>query len=301
MIESEGKLWVEIYLTSVFLAGLVCIAIVTYRILSRKRFGLPGKVQPWNINWIDFGILISFLLLSTTVFLGTFDFLYRSTGPQPGVEWDLRRIIVTGFALQLGTATALLLYRLSQPALFSKQSARTPAPWAHSLGRALFAFVLTFPVVGLVSFLWLNFLYLLEGFGIAVDTTPQTVVQSFLTVQSPTFLILLAILAVIGAPLVEEIAFRGFFYRFFKARMGTHLAILLNALCFAAFHLELISFLPLFILGVALCLSYEAYGDIRVPIFFHAVFNLNSIIFLTNQADAAPALSLAPSLILINF
>ena len=301
MIELEGKLWVEIYLTSVFLAGLVCIAIVAYGIVSRKRFVLPGKVQPWNINWIDLGILCCFIVLSVLVFLETFDFLYRSVGPKTGKEWDLWRIIATGFALQLGIAIALVLYRLAQPALFPKQGERTPSPLPHSLGRALFAFVLTFPVVGLVSFLWLNCLNLLQGLGIAVDTQPQTIVQSFLAVRSPTSLALLTLLAVIGAPIVEEIVFRGMIYRFLKSRMRKHLAILLNALCFAAFHPELVSFLPLFVLGVALCLSYEVYGDIRVPIFFHAVFNLNSIILLTNQADAIPALSLAPSLILINF
>lgn len=297
----DGKLWVEIYLTSIFLAGLVSIAIVSIRIISHKRFLLPGKVQPWNINWIDFGILCSFLLLSVFVFLEIFDFLYCSIRPQSGKEWDLGRIITTGFALQLGIAIALLLYRVTQPALFANQGEHIRAPLPHSFGRAFFAFVLTFPVVGLVSFLWLNLLNLLQGFGMAVDTQPQTIVQSFLEIRTPTSLVLLTLLAVIGAPIVEEIVFRGIIYRFLKSRMRKHLAILLNALFFATFHSELVSLLPLFVLGVALCLSYEAYGDIRVPIFFHAVFNLNSIIFLTNQDTAIPTSTLASNLILFNF
>ena len=169
-----------------------------------------------------------------------------------------------------------------------------------SFWRALFAFILTFPVVGLASFLWLNLLNLLQGFGMAVDTQPQTIVQSFLAIRTPISLVFLTLLAVIGAPIVEEIVFRGIIYRFLKSRMRKHLAILLNALCFAIFHPELVSLLPLFVLGVALCLSYEAYGDIRVPIFLHAVFNLNSIIFLTNQDTAIPTSTLASNLILFN-
>ena len=56
-------------------------------------------------------------------------------------------------------------------------------------------------------------------------------------------------------------------------------------LLFAMMHFNALSFLPLFLLGMLLCRSYERTGNILVPIGFHALFNANNIGLLILQGS----------------
>jgi len=75
--------------------------------------------------------------------------------------------------------------------------------------------------------------------------------------------IIIIVLAVAVAPLVEEFIFRFFFYGVIKRYLGRSRSFLfLNALLFAAVHVHLPSFGPLFILGSCFTLAYEWSGSI---------------------------------------
>jgi len=75
------------------------------------------------------------------------------------------------------------------------------------------------------------------------------------------------------APLAEEILFRGILYPWLKHVSSPRLALWVSALCFAAVHMNLVTFLPLLVLALALTVLYERTGNLLAPITAHALFN----------------------------
>ncbi|HLS90794.1 MAG TPA: CPBP family intramembrane glutamic endopeptidase [Limnochordia bacterium] len=83
---------------------------------------------------------------------------------------------------------------------------------------------------------------------------------------------LMVFLAVGIAPFVEELFFRGYAYPVLKRHLGRH-AAWVSALLFAAVHLYVINFLPIFLIGLLLARLYERTGALAVPILAHATAN----------------------------
>jgi len=91
---------------------------------------------------------------------------------------------------------------------------------------------------------------------------------------------LLGVQAVVAAPIVEELIFRGLLQSAIaRARLGRWAAVVLAAGAFAAMHTSVpIYALPgLFVLGVALGIAFERTGRIGVPIAMHAAFNAGNM------------------------
>ena len=89
--------------------------------------------------------------------------------------------------------------------------------------------------------------------------------------------LLLAFMAVIVAPVVEEMVFRGLLYRIFRGYFGKISAMFFTSVLFAAIHGNLPMFLPLTLLACALAAGVEATGSLMVSIAMHATFNGLSI------------------------
>lgn len=78
--------------------------------------------------------------------------------------------------------------------------------------------------------------------------------------------------AVVVAPIVEEVLFRGLLHNALRVRVG-RAAILVSSGLFAVTHLYIINFLPVFALGVLLAWLYERRGSLWAPIVAHAFAN----------------------------
>lgn len=154
----------------------------------------------------------------------------------------------------------------SEPLLISPPR---PLP-AVSTGVATFLAAL--PVVYLVSAAWQS---LLDACGYPV--AHQNIVEVFLGFTTPLTQILFTIVAVVLVPFNEEMIFRGGLFRGLLAAVPRRWAIGISSLVFAAAHLDVTSFLPLTMLGVAFALAYERTGNIRTVIIAHALFNLNTL------------------------
>ncbi|MGI8431528.1 MAG: CPBP family intramembrane glutamic endopeptidase [Chthoniobacterales bacterium] len=113
----------------------------------------------------------------------------------------------------------------------------------------------------------------------------QQIIEMFTGSETIQQRILIIVLAIVIAPLTEEFIFRFFLYGVLKRYFGRGAGLTLNALLFAAVHVHLPSFGPLFLLGSCLTLAYEWSGSILVPMTMHALFN-----FLTLSALAFPNL-----------
>ncbi len=100
----------------------------------------------------------------------------------------------------------------------------------------------------------------------------------FRDVDGNTLLLVLGALTVcVGAPLVEELFFRGFFYRSLRSRMGVLPAALIVGAVFGAIHWEnprTAVVLPVLgVLGAVFCLVYERTGTLFSTIGLHAINN----------------------------
>ena len=80
--------------------------------------------------------------------------------------------------------------------------------------------------------------------------------------------------AVVIAPVVEEIFFRGIVHDRLSKVMALPFAVVLSSIGFALLHGELLSIIVAFACGVVLALLYSKFNSIMVPIAFHIGFNL---------------------------
>lgn len=158
------------------------------------------------------------------------------------------------------------IYREMDPAeMFGLRSLSLPA----ALGISVVSFfavwlVIVFSIHGLKTY----------AFGGAwPDESSQAAVETFRKAGSPLYKILLGVVAVILAPLMEEIIFRGFLYGVVKRFTDRWFAMFFTALFFAAVHQHVGSLFPLFLLAMGLAIAYEVTGCLFVPIFMHAIFN----------------------------
>jgi membrane protease YdiL (CAAX protease family) len=95
---------------------------------------------------------------------------------------------------------------------------------------------------------------------------------------------LVAVSAVILAPVAEELAFRGVLLAALRERVTDRWSVILSASAFAAFHLldpnAVLAAPPLFVLGLVMARQVVRSGRIAAAIFTHMGFNLVSVIAL---------------------
>jgi membrane protease YdiL (CAAX protease family) len=86
--------------------------------------------------------------------------------------------------------------------------------------------------------------------------------------------VILAIVAVLVAPVVEELLFRGLFQTTIRSYIDRPwLAIVLTSIVFASIHPDRSHRPSLFVLALGLGYAYEKSGSLLRPIFMHAMFN----------------------------
>lgn len=104
--------------------------------------------------------------------------------------------------------------------------------------------------------------------------------QPFLQSPAAPFMLLLI---VVGAPLSEELLFRGFlFSALARSRIGLIGASLVSTALWTLPHAgySLQGMLTVFIVGLALCAILVRTGSLRVTIFCHAVYNAGVVVFM---------------------
>ncbi len=156
-----------------------------------------------------------------------------------------------------------------------------PAPSAPrvtlpvALREGASAFLTVLPIVSLTGLLWQKFLDVL-----GVDAQPQDLVILFARTGDVASLAVMIGLAVLVAPVTEELVFRVGIFRWLRTRTLRGVALFLPAAAFAALHGNLAVLLPLVVLAICLSLAYERVGHPLVPIVAHALFNLNTLALL---------------------
>ena len=91
--------------------------------------------------------------------------------------------------------------------------------------------------------------------------------------------------AIIMAPLVEEILFRGIIYPAGKQLGFPRLSLLVSSLVFAAIHASLMTLLPLTVLAMIFALLFDKTSNLLAPIAAHSVFNATNFFLFIYRED----------------
>jgi membrane protease YdiL (CAAX protease family) len=106
-----------------------------------------------------------------------------------------------------------------------------------------------------------------------VEPEAQQAVQAVREAVGLTDVVLMGLMAVVVAPLAEEVLFRGLLYPALRPRWGGSFACLATSLMFGAIHFNAMSFVPLTLFAVVLVMLYEGTGTLLAPMTAHALFN----------------------------
>ena len=124
---------------------------------------------------------------------------------------------------------------------------------------------------------WMVFAAALVCFGvyylIARRPPPAMPVARILPQLSAGQQLALGALAVLVAPVCEELLFRGVIFGSLRARLGFWPAAAASGALFGAIHLSPVHVLPLAVLGVALAWVYERTGSLWTSVGLHAIQN----------------------------
>ena len=150
---------------------------------------------------------------------------------------------------------------------------------AKTLGMAVLwligaYFLLAFATMGLESVL-----KQLTG----VDLKPQGLVESAAGITDPVAKLLMFVTLCIGAPVMEELIFRGLLFNVASRWFGPVYASVSTSLLFGVIHNNLLSFIPLTLLGLCFAEAYRRTRSLAVPMLMHAMFNCISFLVLTND------------------
>ena len=139
-------------------------------------------------------------------------------------------------------------------------------------------------IVGLLASHGLSILISLINSGGALGTYTE-VEQVIYSSDMP----LVILRAVILAPLCEELIFRGLTFKRIREDANFWVSAVISSAIFALYHMNVPQGIFAFLYGMLLCLLYDMFGNLWVPIIVHAAGNLLSIV-LTYTHAGYPAL-----------
>ncbi len=258
---------------SMVLIGLFAGAILLYRFVSGK-ITLTNS-QEWlnTIPWTLKNAIPIFLIIITTqtIFILSIRLLRNFHLLPTSKEMIALLTSLHGIVFHIFAICLVYIFcrkRLWQLSVAFGLSLRN---FLINFGRALLVYTISLPCVIGLSII-INFIMLLQGKEMGL----QEVIFVFSTPASFLNLIFLVLLAVVFAPIAEEMLFRGILLPILAKKIGVAASVIITSAIFSAIHMHLPSFLPLFALSLALAISYLYWRNLLIPIFIHAIFNLIS-------------------------
>ncbi|MGR0158787.1 lysostaphin resistance A-like protein [Paenarthrobacter nitroguajacolicus] len=130
------------------------------------------------------------------------------------------------------------------------------------------------------------FLGLLSLFGVdgAAANSSNDALSRVAALPAPLIGLAVLIVAVL-TPLWEEVLFRGAFLSGLTRRLRPFAAVAISAAIFAAVHLVLLTFVYLFMLGVALALLKRFHQNLWAPVLLHSVNNALVLLIILSAAQ----------------
>jgi CAAX protease family protein len=125
--------------------------------------------------------------------------------------------------------------------------------------------------------------WVLEVFGLNTDALSNPARSITDRAGSDAEVVLLVLMVVVGAPIIEELFFRGLLMRAIQARWNDGLALVASALFFALVHFQPLQIPGLFVFGLILGTCAQRTGRLGMSIFAHSAFNATAVVMLLNS------------------
>ena len=254
------------------LIGLICNFYLILNVFTGDRS--PGgfrfqfsKVPPWNVDYLELAkmfALVVLILLSGSLLAAVMG------GHGSGDESKVTEIVLwVEILLRVGLFVWLLQWVRRKGTTWRRMiRVADIQTLIRTLGKGIFGF---FSVLPPLMFVMILYSVAAETFN--WEQSSQPIIEWFVNANSPYYRVLLASLAVVIAPIFEEVLFRGIGYPILKHYLGMRRAILVVSIFFALIHFHVGSMLPLFVLAIAFNLAYEHTGSLLTPILMHSMFN----------------------------
>lgn len=234
------------------------------------RFPAAGRRPGWGLGEVVLGFLVAVAVSGIVAGL-----VLAATGDD-----DLDDVPMTLYALVQASqwvglvGVPVLASRIKGDGIVRDFGARMEArdvPTGLLIGVAL-----QLVMVPLVSWPWVELL--------GRDTEEIERRARDLTDRASGFgLLMLALVVVVGAPLAEELFFRGLALRSLTRLVGPTAALVLSSALFAATHLDLLSFPALFVFGVVMVLLVWRTDRLGLAWWAHIGFNATTITVLVAE------------------
>lgn len=265
---------------TLYLAGLIVLLTGWRRSRVSPSAAVRGEIGALTLPLSDlllagFAVLVGALLLQSAV-----GGLARAL---PGALTPDAWLVAQGCGFQLGLLSGALLGHRLTPVNRREApapSAPSPVTTRSAIGRGTLLFLASLPLVFVAAMVWQA---VLRAAGLPTDQ--QEMVELVRNADSPGLILLIALLAVVLAPVAEELVFRAGLFRYLRNRVPRSLALAAPSLLFAALHGNVVAFAPLAVFGVLLSLAYERSGRLLVPIVAHALFNLHTLALVLSGVD----------------
>ena len=278
---------IEALISVVILLIIACSAMLWIKQLLGGKEIEDAEREPlpaWPIGWTNFLIFVCAIIVGIffmQILVGALfaDIIHEADG-----ELTMATAIISVCILHIPMLAVFFGLRRGYPLHYSGSLNSIRMHFGQALPRALVLFVRFVPVIWIASLIWGGLIYVLD-----LEAPPQPLITLFAEGGNVFGMTLMALFAVVLAPISEELLFRGCLYRFLKSQTNISFAFLISGALFAIMHGNLATFVPLMIIGILLAYLYEQEGNILVPICFHACFNAFSLLmtFLLSHNMAA--------------
>ena len=217
-------------------------------------------VEPFVPLFIWFGGVITAVSLTTIIFAGLDDY-------QAAIVNNL-------WLLVIGIVVIVLIFALS-PKYFARGLKGMGLNIKTMLRDFLSAFVHLIAIYPLIlSSLLLTLFFGQLLIGPSYQITAHQELELLTKYPDIGLRVLIAVIAIVIAPLLEELMFRGLLQTMLRSYLkNAWISIVLTSVFFSAVHGNVGHWLALFVLAVCLGYSYEKSGSLLRPIFIHALFN----------------------------
>ena len=240
--------------------------------LSAAARRQPALLPAWEVSLSDFFLFLWLVILGGLA--GEYSVaLYLKYHPldQP------HQLILGTAGFHLGLLVGIAGYQ----GVFARSRPRLSLLTPGALKSGLATFLVAVPVLTAVSLVWQGLLQLCH-----ITPKPQESVELLRHIESSPLRFTLLFVAIVVAPVSEELVFRAGIFRYLRTRFPRWAALLLPALLFASLHLDLGSFVPLLALALVFSLAYERTGTIGTTMVAHALFNLNAAFLVLAGVDS---------------
>ena len=263
-------------------SGTLLLIVAAAYLYSRREWGRTLAIPPLDgppLLPIDAAVCL-LLFVTTGSFLASLlnALMPAATEASPPVEAvpavSPRMIAINAAAQLINIFVVVAVVRARLSPRFDAWGLST-RNFLRQLGGAVVIYIAVWPICTALVHLSA---YALTSFGLE-ELPEHGAIRTLLDTDTPAWIRALTIFsAIILAPVIEELIFRGVLFRAIAQASSFWPAAFISGLAFGLIHYAVPhTILPLFVFGVVLAYVYARSGSLTLVILIHAVFNAKTI------------------------